>query len=164
MTRLRALLFCIPFVLGAAAASAQGTKVSFGTFKTDPSLPVEVNSDTLDVNQADGSAEFSGHVVATQGEMKLSADRVLVIYNEQAGGIEQMHATGNVILVNGPDAAAQSDKADYTVASGIVVMTGNVLLTQGPSTLASQRMTVNVITGTANMAGRVKTILKTEQK
>jgi lipopolysaccharide export system protein LptA len=38
-------------------------------------------------------------------------------------------------------------------------MSGNVLLNQGDSTLTSNRLEVNLTTGTANMAGRVKTIL-----
>ena len=40
-------------------------------------------------------------------------------------------------------------------------MTGDVLLTQGASALTSERMVVNLTTGTAQMAGRVKTILQT---
>ena len=156
---LRALLLCIPLSLGAAYAGAQGTNVAFGTLKADPTLPVEVTADTLDVSQADGTAIFTGNVVIGQGEMRLSADRVLVVYNEEADGIDRMQATGGVVLVNGPD-AAEADKADYSVASGVIVMTGNVLLTQGANALTSERMTVNLTTGTANMAGRVKTILK----
>lgn len=155
--------FIIGFVLTiwATTVFAQGTNVAFGTFKADPTLPVEVTADTLDVNQADGSAQFNGNVLVGQGEMRLSANKVLVIYNQEAGGIQRLEATGNVVLVNGPD-AAESDRAEYTIDSGIIVMTGNVLLTQGQNALTSQRMTVNLITGTANMAGRVKTILKAD--
>ena len=63
-----------------------------------------------------------------------------------------------MVLVNGPD-AAEADRAEYSVGSGVVVMTGDVLLTQGSNALTSDRMTVNLTTGTANMVGRVKTIL-----
>lgn len=143
-------------------AYAQSTSVAFGTVKADPTLPVEVTSDTLDVNQTEGSAEFLGNVLVGQGEMRLSAQRVLVIYNEEASGIERMEATGDVVLVNGPD-AAQADRADYSIETGVIVMTGDVLLTQGPNALTSDEMTVNLTTGTANMAGRVKTILQTEK-
>ncbi len=145
-------------ILGAAVAGAQGTQVAFGSMKSDPTLPVEVTADNLDVNQADGSAEFTGNVLIGQGEMRLSANRVLVIYNQEAGGIDRLQATGDVILVNGPD-AAEADKADYTIGTGIIVMTGNVLLTQGPNALTSNHMTINLTTGTAQMTGRVKTIL-----
>ena len=160
MFHFRALLLCIPLALGGTLAVAQTTQVAFGTIKADPTLPVEVTADTLDVNQADGSAEFIGNVVVGQGEMRLSAQRVLVIYNQEASGIDRMEATGDVVLVNGPD-AAEADRADYSIKTGVIVMTGNVLLTQGPNALTSDRMTVNLTQGTAQMAGRVKTILNT---
>jgi len=158
---LRSLFIGLLLTLCSAAAFAQGTNVAFGTFKADPTLPVEVTADSLDVNQADGSAEFIGNVLVGQGEMRLSANKVLVIYDQEAGGIDRLEATGDVVLVNGPD-AAESDRAEYTIDSGVIVMTGNVLLTQGQNALTSDRMTVNLTTGTANMAGRVKTILKAD--
>jgi len=145
-----------------AVAQTQGTKVAFGAIKADPTLPVEVTADSLDVNQADGSAEFIGNVLVGQGVMRLSAKRVLVIYNQDASAIERMEATGDVVLVNGPD-AAEADRADYSINTGVIVMTGNVFLTQGPNALTSDKMTVNLTTGTANMVGRVKTILQTGQ-
>ena len=158
MPYLRALFLCLSVVLSAGASAAQETRVAFGTAPADPGLPVEVTADSLDVNQADGSAEFTGDVLVIQGEMRMTADRIYVIYDRDAGRIARLEATGGVVLVNGPD-AAQSDRADYTIDSGVIVMTGNVLLTQGPGTLSSERMTVNLTTGTAQMAGRVKTIL-----
>lgn len=147
--------------LQASAALAQTGSIAFGEVKADPSQPVEVTADSLAVNQADGSAEFTGNVLIIQGVMRLSADRVLVIYKtDEAGkrGIDQLTATGNVLLVSGPD-AAEAERADYSIDKGTIVMSGNVLLNQGDSTLTSNRLEVNLTTGTANMAGRVKTIL-----
>lgn len=158
MVDLRALILCAFLSLVPGFAAAQGAQLAFGAIKADPTLPVEVTADTLDVNQADGSAEFNGNVLVGQGEMRLSADRVLVIYDETSSGIERLEATGDVVLVNGPD-AAEADRADYTIDSGVIVMTGDVLLTQGQNALTSDRMTVNLTTGTAQMVGRVKTIL-----
>ncbi|MBK0325752.1 LptA/OstA family protein [Rhodobacteraceae bacterium F11138] len=161
MNRIFAPLLCLLLAPGIAVAQVAGTKVAFGTIKADPSLPVEVTADTLDVNQSDGSAEFKGNVLVGQGEMRLSAQRVLVIYNQDNSGIQRMEAVGDVVLVSGPD-AAQAERADYSIDSGVIVMTGDVLLTQGPNALTSDRMTVNLTTGTANMAGRVKTILQAD--
>ncbi len=162
MPNIRVLIVSLLLALGAAPVLAQSANVAFGAIKADPSLPVEVTADTLDVNQEDGSAEFLGNVVVGQGEMRLSAKRVLVIYNQEASGIERMEATGDVVLVSGPD-AAQAERADYTIDSGLIVMTGNVLLTQGQNALTSNKMTVNLITGTAQMVGRVKTILNSDK-
>ena len=82
MPNIRVLIVSLLFALGAAPVLAQSANVAFGAIKADPSLPVEVTADTLDVNQENGSAEFLGNVVVGQGEMRLSAKRVLVIYNQ----------------------------------------------------------------------------------
>ncbi|WP_348539091.1 LptA/OstA family protein [Ruegeria sp. R8_1] len=141
------------------SVSAQQTQVAFGVQKADPSLPVEVTSESLNVNQEDGSAEFIGNVIVIQGEMRLTAERVLVIYNADRSGIERMEATEDVVLVSPPD-AAEGDWAEYTIDSGVIVMRGNVLLTQGPSTISGDQMNANLTTGTATMTGNVKTILQ----
>ena len=159
MSYLHAAILCLPLVLGAVQAQAQGANVAFGSIKADPSLPVEVTADSLDVNQSDGTAEFIGSVLVGQGDMRLSAQRVLVIYNQEASGIERLEATGDVVLVSGPD-AAEADRAEYSIDSGVIVMTGDVLLTQGNNALTSEKMIVNLVTGTAQMTGRVKTILQ----
>nr|WP_217353315.1 LptA/OstA family protein [Ruegeria atlantica] len=145
--------------LGAFSAAAQETQVAFGAVKADPSLPVEVTSETLNVNQESGSAEFVGNVIVIQGEMRLTAERVLVLYNEDRSGIERMEATEDVVLVSPPD-AAEGDWAEYTIDSGVIVMKGNVLLTQGPSTISGDQMNADLTTGTATMTGNVKTILQ----
>ncbi|WP_299700736.1 lipopolysaccharide transport periplasmic protein LptA [uncultured Tateyamaria sp.] len=139
---------------------AQGTQVAFGAIRQDTSAPVEVSADELNVDQTTGAAIFTGNVVIGQGEMRLSAPRVLVIYREDQAGIERMEATGGVTLVSGPD-AAESQRADYSIDTGLIVMTGDVLLAQGQSAISSDRMTVNLDDGTARMQGSVKTILQT---
>ncbi len=161
MIYFRSLALGLTLSLTAALALAQGANVAFGSIKADPTLPVEVTADTLDVNQEDGSAEFKGNVLVGQGEMRLSAQRVLVIYDDNQSGIERLEATGGVVLVNGPD-AAEADRADYTIDDGVIVMSGNVLLTQGANALSANQMTVNLTTGTAQMTGRVKTILNSD--
>ncbi|MEM9966641.1 MAG: lipopolysaccharide transport periplasmic protein LptA [Pseudomonadota bacterium] len=138
---------------------AEGTQVAFGTIRQDTSQPVEVTSDTLTVDQNTGEALFTGNVLIGQGEMRLSAPRVLVIYQEGNTGIERLEATGGVTLVSGQD-AAEAERADYNVVNGVIVMTGDVLLDQGLNALSAARMEVNLETGTAQMSGRVRTILQ----
>lgn len=143
----------------AGAGGAQGTNITFGGIKQDTSLPVEVTADSLSVDQKSGSATFSGNVLIGQGEMRLSAARVLVVYAEDQSRIKRMEARGGVTLVNGQE-AAEADAADYDIDAGTIVMTGNVLLTQGASALSAGKMTVDLETGQARMSGRVKTILQ----
>lgn len=159
VTFLRPLVVCLA-LFSAAPVFSQGTNVAFGTIRQDTTAPVEVTADNLSVDQSTGTAIFVGNVLIGQGDLRLSAAKVLVIYRQQNAGIERLEASGGVTLVSGVD-AAESQRADYNIDSGTIVMTGNVLLTQGPSALTSEKMTVNLRDGTAQMSGRVKTILNT---
>lgn len=150
----------IALILAAAPAAAQN--VAFGGMKADTSAPVEVASDSLSVNQGDGSAVFTGNVVIGQGEMRLSADKVTVEYAE--GGqnrIRSLHAEGGVTLVSGAD-AAEACEAVYDVEAGNVTMTGDVVLTQGRNALTGDRVVVNLASGTAQVDGRVRSVLQPE--
>ena len=140
-------------------AFAQGFEISFGSLEQDSDLPVEISADTLSLNQADGSAQFKGNVVIIQGTMRMSAPLVTVFYDEESGGIARLEADERVLLVKDGD-AVEADKAAYNIDKGVVVMTGDVLLTQGNNTMSSSKMTADLENGTAELEGRVKTIMK----
>lgn len=154
------LFLPLVLVLFAGAALAQGASVAFGTIRQDTNEPVEVTADNLAVDQATGTAVFTGNVLIGQGEMRLSASRVLVVYRAENKGIARLEATGGVTLASGPD-AAEADRADYSIDNGTIVMTGNVLLAQGASALSADKMSIRLSDGTAQMSGRVRTILQT---
>ena len=154
----RSLTAAVLLTLLSGPALAQGAQVAFGGMQQDTSAPVEVTADQLQVNQSDGTALYTGNVVIGQGEMRLTAPRVLIVYAEGQDRIDRMEASGGVTLVNG-DEAAEAENADYSIDTGTVVMTGNVLLTQGDNALTSERMVVNLEDGTAQMEGRVRTVI-----
>lgn len=149
---------------GQEAAAPRGAQVPFGDFEHDASLPVEITSDALALDQAARTAIFTGAVKVGQGALRLAADRLEVRYLEDAnapngqGGIERMLASGNVTLSNGTE-AAEARTASYVVATGVVEMDGDVLLTQGGNALSGQKMHVDLNAGAATMEGRVQTII-----
>jgi lipopolysaccharide export system protein LptA len=151
---LRFFALLTALVLATEAPAQQS--IAFGDLNQDTSLPVEVGADQLAVNNADGSAVFSGNVVVTQGEMKLAAGEVRVKYGADQNDIEELVASGGVIVTNLGD-AAEAEEAVYTIASGQIVLSGNVLLTQGPAAMAGQKLTINLKDGTGVMEGRVTT-------
>ena len=165
MRRLRFALAALPFLalLGAgmaatgAAAQSGSASVAFGSLKGDPDLPVEVTADQLRVNQADGTALFTGNVLVAQGVLRLSSAELTVTYDAEGKTITRMHATGGVTMVNGAE-TAEGDEAVYTPADGIVIMTGDVLLTQGSSAISGSQLTVDLNSGTGVMEGRVTTV------
>lgn len=139
---------------------AAAQTVAFGGARADTSAPVEVTADSLRVNQDTGEAVFTGNVLIGQGEMRLSAASVTVVYAE--GGqqrIQTLNATGGVTLVSGPD-AAEASEAVYDVAGGTIVLTGDAIVARGDSVLAGDRIEVNLKDGSANVSGRVRTVLQ----
>lgn len=144
----------------AQAAQGGGAQISFGP-KQDPTKPVEVTADQLSVNQAAGTALFTGHVIVGQGDMRMTAPWVQVVYtkgtNGTRGSISRVHAKDGVTLTT-PTEAAEGKDAVYTVSTGIVVMTGNVVLTQGQNAMSGQRLDIDMTKGTGIMRGRVQTV------
>jgi len=147
----------------AAPLSAQQVTVPFGNLKHDASQQVEIVSDTFTISQNRGSAEFTGHVVVGQGDLRLSAGEIKVEYAQKdgkpTGQIGTMTAKGGVTLASGSE-AAEAKQAVYSLAKGTIVMEGDVMLTQGNSVLAGQKVTIDLNDGSAKVEGRVKTIFK----
>lgn len=144
--------------LGFAPAMAQ-TNVNLGGVSVDTTAAVEVAADNLSVDQTTGTAVFSGNVVIGQGDLKISAGNVEIIYAETTSDIDRLIATGGVTFVTATE-AAEAQAADYNLADGLLTLTGDVLLTQGPSAISAQKMIVNLEDGTARMEGRVRTVLQ----
>lgn len=155
MTRLIAILTAL--LIG--SASFAQTNINLGGISADPQAPVEVSADNLSVDQDSGTAVFSGNVVIGQGNLRLSAGSVRVVYAEATGDIAQLIASGGVTFVTDTE-AAEASAADYNLTTGMLVLSGEVLLTQGASALSAEKMTINLNTGNAEMSGRVRTVFQ----
>lgn len=141
-------------------------KGPFGGFKHDSAAPIEITSDTLEVRQGEQIAVFTGEVVAGQGSLRLTAEKVTVSYGGDSQGgdtgeIRSMLAEGNVFLSNGAE-TAQGTRAEYDVAAGLVKMSGNVILTQGDNAISGESLEIDLDAGTGRIAGagsgRVKSV------
>ncbi|WP_308916210.1 LptA/OstA family protein [Jannaschia sp. LMIT008] len=157
------MLRVLPVVLTLLAlpAWAQGTGVGFGRGDFDRAAPVEVAAETLEVDQVTGRAVLSGDVVIVQGDLRLSAQEVVVNYADADGDrrIERLDAAGDVLIVAGED-AAQGQSATYVLGTSQVLLTGDVVVTQGGATLAGDRLAIDLGTGAGTVSGRVRTTLQ----
>jgi lipopolysaccharide export system protein LptA len=155
--------------MNAGAAAAQ-TKGPFGGFKHDSRAPIEIVADALEVQQSANLAIFTGAVVAGQGTLRLTTDKLTAVYaadsagasaDTDTGAIQHMRAEGSVFLSNGSE-TAQGTWAEYDVAGGEVRMGGNVVLTQGGNAISGDSLVINLNTGNGRIEGvegRVKTII-----
>ncbi|MDC0737671.1 LptA/OstA family protein [Cognatishimia sp. SS12] len=157
---LRFIILAIGLSLCAVAtAQAQTFKVDFGISSQDPDAPIEVNADALSITQDTGAAQFDGNVIITQGDMRMEAAVVDVFYNEDQSAIARLVGSGGVSIFSGKD-TAEAQNAEYDVDAGLIRMNGQVLLVQGVNSISAERMTVNVTNSTAEMHGRVRTVLR----
>lgn len=155
MTIFKSALLCVALFF-AAPALAQ-TNIDLGSVNTDPDAPVEITADSLSVDQDTGVAIFEGNVVFGQGDLRLSAGRVQVVYDDASGDISSLSATGGVTFVTETE-AAEAASANYDLDGQTLTLSGNVLFTQGASALSADRMRVNLENGSAQLDGRVRTI------
>lgn len=152
----------------AVAQQAGGFGNSFGGLQVQGDQPITIESNQLDVDDAQSVATFSGDVEVVQGETLLRTARLIVHYVRNAEGqegaqpapagnmpgnssdIERLEAEGNV-YVKSADQVATSNRADFDMSTQVVVMTGDVVLTQGPNVATGCRLTINMETSVAQL-------------
>jgi len=151
-------LFALAILLLGSKVFAQNTTLSLNNKNHNVNLPVEITADNLSINQSSNTATFEGTAYIGQGSLRLSADKVIVKYNENAGSVSSIEAIGNVFFTNGEDIAT-SENAVYEIDSGLLKMSRNVLLIQGKSTISGNYLNMNVLENIAYLSGNVKTTL-----
>ena len=155
-----AFLFC---GLISSGAYAQSGSLAFSGMAIDAKAPVDVAADQLSVNQADGSAVFSGNVEVAQGDLKLTAGEIQIEYGPEVDGtsreISRLLASGGVTMVT-PTEAAEASEAVYSLADGTITLIGNVMAVQGLSAISGDKMVIDLATGTGSVEGRVRTTLQ----
>jgi lipopolysaccharide export system protein LptA len=162
--KLTALVALVAAGAMVASVSMAQTKGPFGGFKHDSKAPIEITADSLEVRQSENVAIFSGGVVAGQGTLRLTADKLTVTYaaeksDSETGAIQHIVADGNIFLSNGSE-TAQGASAEYDVAGGTISMGGGVVLTQGGNAISGNCLEINLNTGNGQMkCGRVTTVL-----
>ena len=163
---MRAILACALLAalawLGPAGPAAAQVDIGFGGITFQPGEPVEVTADDLTIDQATGEAVFSGNVLIVQGDLRMAAGQVRILYDggEGAGDVREVIASGGVLVTRGVE-AAEGAEARYDVASARLTLSGNVLVTQGNTAVAGDRLVVNMRTGNGQITGRVRTVLDT---
>lgn len=165
-------ILSVLFVCALAMPVAAQQNNPFGGFKHDRTAPIEITANSLEVRQADNLAIFDGEVIAGQGTLRLTADKVEVSYDaenqsdSETGAIKKMIARGNVFISNGAE-TAQGDRAEYDVNAGKINMSGSVVLTQGANVISGQTLTINLNEGQGRIegtgTGRVKSIFSPSQ-
>ena len=150
-----ACAFLLAGLLHALPAAAQDSVLG-GGFSTDPSQPIEVEADALEVQNDKKSATFSGNVRVVQGDIRMKSDRLTVFYSGgQSGGsrISKIAASGNVLISAPDNQTASGEWANYLVGTRQIEMGNSVILRQGENIIRGSHLTVDLAGGHARVTG-----------
>ncbi len=138
-----------------------GVGTGAAVFKTDPSAPIDVEADRLDVDDHAKQAIFKGDVHARQGDFLVRTAELRATYTGQAGLAEQkgppaakqpaqlthIEARGAVIVTSKNGQSATGDWANFDVNSNKVTLGGDVVLTQNKNIVRGTRLVIDMVTG-----------------
>jgi len=132
----------------------------------DTNQPVEIQSQQLEIMQQENKSIFSGNVVATQGEMTLSADELCVFFADE-NQIDRLEAVGHVRFSQ-LDRIATSEKAIFHQLTGVLLLLGNATVQQGGNLVSGNEITFYVKENRSVVKGssqqRVKAVIVREPK
>lgn len=128
----------IPLLLaGAAAAVLLAGPAAAQIGRGD--APVEITSTRGEYLQNQGRGVYTGDVVATQGDSRITTDKLTVICSKSAPAageepvceaMEQLVAEGRVYYT-APDVKIRGDRAQYDYTTDTITITGDVILSRG---------------------------------
>ena len=119
----------------------------------DANAPIDISSARIEVQERADRAIFAGNVVARQGDLTLSTDRLTVAYSS-VGGIEinRLDASGGVV-VKSPSETARGNFGIYDLDRKLITLVGAVQLNRGGSQINGQRLVIDLNSGRAVMSG-----------
>ena len=164
-TRLAAATSAL-LLLGLVPSSAQSTSQS--GLKLSGDKPIQIESDKLEVRQAESVAVFTGNVSVVQGPTLLKAGKMTVYYvkdpNAAAKGTEAtgaaMTGSANIdhleisdkVYIKSDAQIATGDQGSIDMKSQVLVLSGKkVVLSQNDNVLVGCKLTVQMKSGLAQV-------------
>ena len=140
------------FAQEAATGRLQGLNINNGE-------PIQIESDRLEVLDAEHKANFIGNVNVKQGPTLMKAAKMTVIYAQDgsgsaatgSGNIERMEVSGGVYIKSN-DQIATGDMGTFDMNTEHLVLSGKeVVLSQGKTALKGCKLTVDMKSGRAEV-------------
>lgn len=153
-----------------AFAQGPGNSLAAG-YAANADKPINIEADSLEVNDQAKTATFIGNVTATQGDFTLKAKEIEVSYTSRGGNnaapapagpggnsqITEINAKGKVLVTTQDKQTATSDWAKFDVPGQLVTIGGNVVLSQGLNTIRGDRLVIDLKTGLSRFENSTET-------
>ncbi len=153
----RARPWFLGLALSLATMQAQAQSLGASSLQVDPAQPVTITSDSLEIIERDNLALFSGDVALVQGDLKISAPTVRVVYGASDGTaasrqIETVEAPDGATIASGGQ-TVEGGRLVYRLSSRMVEITGGVEIEQDGSALLAEQLVLDIDAGTVVMRG-----------
>ena len=151
-------------VLCVMSFPADAQDVATGKTLPEAENPIHITADSLITDPQNKTAEFIGHVLATQGDTTITSDRLKVYYRERSqsestsgmDAIVRIVAQGMVTMVL-DDQIAHTEHAEYIADKRIVIFTGsNSRIVNGNDSISGHKITLYRDDGRIHVAGTQK--------
>ncbi len=154
-----------PAVAKAKATATADVPGPFGTMRSDPSAPTDIDADSLEVNDPAKQASFRGRVIAKQGDNVIQTAEMIAHYTGQtgimsggaegqskgAGGAQLTHleTKGGTKIVSKDGQEAEGANAHFDLKSNQATLDGpnGVVLKQGQSVINCARLKMDMNKG-----------------
>ncbi|NTF53680.1 LptA/OstA family protein [Rhizobium rhizogenes] len=167
--------------LAAPGADAQTTTSKMPGLALSSDQPIQIESDKLEIHDAESQAVFTGNVKVVQGTTTMQAGKMTVFYKKKQpaadaadkpatdnpvakaakeqnqslvsgdANIDHILVTNKVYLVSGTQTAT-ADDGSFDMANQLAVLKGQkVVLTDGPNVFTGCQLTVHMATGEAQL-------------
>jgi lipopolysaccharide export system protein LptA len=142
-------------ILAALLAPTSAAAATSPLSPRDANQPIHVSSDNFVAAKNPATAggitgTYSGNVIIVQGDNKMRSDTVrILVVNDKP---QKIFFNGNVV-VNSPSGTATGDAGVYDVVPRLVTLTGHVVLTKEKNVMRGAQLTVNLVTGIAQLGG-----------
>ncbi len=125
--------------------------------------PINIKSDTLNLDYKANVVTFSGHVNAVQADAILTSETLTVNYLKDFHQVTDMVADGNVRISQGTRFAT-GDHGVFDQAKHTVTLTGNPVVHDGEDQVSGTRITCHLDTGKCDVEGARAVFFPKEQK
>lgn len=115
--------------------------------KHDADKPVDISADKMEADLKGKVVTYTGDVRGIQGDIRLRADKMK--YDQPA---DKIYANGKVVVDSPNSGTVTGDNGIYDLTRKLVTLSGHVVLhKQGQATMSGSLLTVNMVTGVANL-------------
>jgi LPS export ABC transporter protein LptC len=157
----------------AASAPAEAANpMGFGTFRTDPNAPIDIEAVSLDVDDTAKKAIYRGDVRVAQADFKLVTPELTAFFTGQMGlnlgpgqaqapaadsaqkaqaQLTRIEARRGVSITSKDGQTATGEWADFDTKANTAVLGGDVKLTQGQTVLRGSKLLIDMNTGESRL-------------